>query len=87
MNEKTKTESWDKQAGAAQEDAEWAVDKSGMDSGCWINEGPKGIAYVATNLVARRIVDAHNSATASLRARNDELERRLKEFGGTQSRG
>lgn len=89
VGEKTKTESCvrDKQAGAAQEDAEWAKEATERimaqvqpDKGQlpWENEKLR---------VEREIQSAINSATASLRARNAELERRLKEFGGTQSRG
>lgn len=96
VGEKTKTESWDKQAGAAQEDAEWAKEaarelESELDvgmfySGEWI-EAQSRFEDADTDRIAEILAPFFNSATASLRARNEELERKVKEFGGTQSRG
>lgn len=90
MNEKTKTESRNKQAGAAQEkeDAEGWSWRDIVHSVVVYNK-QSGVEIFRTDNKddADLACTAHNSATASLRARNEELERKLKDFGGTQSRG
>lgn len=69
---------------AAQENAEWAKEAAEKifeinNSDNWDRNFNRTVELI--------IQSAIDKATASLRARNDELERRVKEFGGTQSRG
>lgn len=73
--EKTKTESWDKQAGTAQENAEWAKGVAKEIFDAIQHDGVGNVFFDFTPSLGSQAAQIVNSATASLRAELVERER------------